>query len=118
MIARLPHRRARITIGAGAGVVFGVILGTGVGGGVVANGYLVAGPNAIAGEWGHIPLPAFRQDHAVEILERGIVDRVDVLTVERSFTVIIKAVISDILLDPCCFVVGKCRCQRPVIRRL
>ncbi|MFN3077299.1 MAG: ROK family protein [Alphaproteobacteria bacterium] len=42
---------------AGAPVVFGVILGTGVGGGLVVNGHLVAGPNAIAGEWGHNPLP-------------------------------------------------------------
>lgn len=41
----------------GAGTVFGVILGTGAGGGVVVNGDLVSGPNAIAGEWGHIPLP-------------------------------------------------------------
>ncbi len=37
--------------------VFGVILGTGVGGGIVINGSPVAGPNAIAGEWGHNPLP-------------------------------------------------------------
>jgi fructokinase len=43
--------------GAGAGIVFGVILGTGVGAGIVANGRLLAGPNAIAGEWGHNPLP-------------------------------------------------------------
>ena len=43
--------------GAGAAVVFGVILGTGVGGGVVVRGDLVQGPNAIAGEWGHNPLP-------------------------------------------------------------
>lgn len=40
-----------------AGIVFGVILGTGVGGGIVVNGSLVNGPNAIAGEWGHNPLP-------------------------------------------------------------
>ena len=38
-------------------VVFGVILGTGVGGGVVVHGRLVEGVNAIGGEWGHIPLP-------------------------------------------------------------
>jgi fructokinase len=44
--------------GAGAQVVFGVILGTGVGGGVVVHGRLVEGVNAIAGEWGHIWLPA------------------------------------------------------------
>ena len=43
--------------GAGAQVVFGVILGTGVGGGVVAHGRLIEGINAIGGEWGHIPLP-------------------------------------------------------------
>ncbi|HEX4871885.1 MAG TPA: ROK family protein [Nevskiaceae bacterium] len=42
---------------AGAAVVFGVILGTGVGGGIVVHGRLLAGPNAIAGEWGHNPLP-------------------------------------------------------------
>lgn len=47
------------TDGAGAGfaTVFGVILGTGVGGGIVANGRLLTGPNAVAGEWGHNPLP-------------------------------------------------------------
>lgn len=45
--------------GAGAGqrVVFGVILGTGVGGGIVVDGRLLTGPNRIAGEWGHNPLP-------------------------------------------------------------
>lgn len=42
---------------AGAAVVFGVILGTGVGGGIVVGGQVVAGANAIAGEWGHNPLP-------------------------------------------------------------
>ena len=42
---------------AGARSVFGAILGTGVGGGVVIAGKLVAGANAIAGEWGHNPLP-------------------------------------------------------------
>ena len=43
--------------GAGAEVVFGVILGTGVGGGIVVRGHVLTGPNAIAGEWGHNPLP-------------------------------------------------------------
>ncbi len=43
--------------GKGAGSVFGVILGTGTGSGVVINGRLLSGPNAIAGEWGHNPLP-------------------------------------------------------------
>jgi fructokinase len=42
---------------AGAEVVFGVILGTGVGGGIVVGGEALAGANAIAGEWGHNPLP-------------------------------------------------------------
>ncbi len=42
---------------AGAASVFGVILGTGVGGGIVINGRVIDGPNAIAGEWGHNPLP-------------------------------------------------------------
>jgi fructokinase len=45
--------------GAGKGkqVVFGVILGTGVGGGIVVAGRVLTGPNAVAGEWGHNPLP-------------------------------------------------------------
>jgi fructokinase len=43
--------------GKGAAVVFGVILGTGVGGGIVVDGRVLTGPNAIAGEWGHNPLP-------------------------------------------------------------
>jgi fructokinase len=43
--------------GAGARVVFGVILGTGVGGGIVVDGKVLAGANAIAGEWGHNPMP-------------------------------------------------------------
>jgi fructokinase len=43
--------------GSGAEVVFGVILGTGVGGGIVAGGRVLTGANAIAGEWGHNPLP-------------------------------------------------------------
>ncbi len=42
---------------AGAPVVFGVIVGTGCGGGVVVHGQVLTGPNAIAGEWGHNPLP-------------------------------------------------------------
>jgi fructokinase len=46
----------------GARVVFGVILGTGVGGGVVVDGKVLTGPNAIAGEWGHSPLPWPRDD--------------------------------------------------------
>ena len=41
----------------GADSVFGVILGTGVGGGLVVDGRVLVGRNAIAGEWGHNPLP-------------------------------------------------------------
>ncbi len=47
---------------AGAACVLAVILGTGVGGGIVIDGKLRAGPNAIAGEWGHNPLPWPRAD--------------------------------------------------------
>ncbi len=43
--------------GQGAPVVFGVILGTGVGAGIVVNGRALDGANGIAGEWGHNPLP-------------------------------------------------------------
>jgi fructokinase len=50
--------------GAGAASAFGVILGTGVGAGIVVRGRLLTGPNAIAGEWGHNPLPAPRLDPA------------------------------------------------------
>jgi fructokinase len=48
--------------GAGAEVVFGVILGSGVGGGVVVRGRIVEGVNAIGGEWGHVPLPSPQDD--------------------------------------------------------
>jgi fructokinase len=48
--------------GAGYSVVFGVILGTGVGGGIVVDGKVLNGPNAITGEWGHNPLP-WAHDH-------------------------------------------------------
>jgi fructokinase len=48
---------ARDGAGAGTACVFGVILGTGVGAGIVVNGVLLEGPNGIAGEWGHNPLP-------------------------------------------------------------
>jgi fructokinase/N-acetylglucosamine kinase len=48
---------------AGAETVFGVILGTGVGGGIVFRGQVLTGANAIAGEWGHSPLPYFQFAH-------------------------------------------------------
>ena len=47
---------------AGAPVTFGVILGTGVGGGLVVHGRCLAGANRIAGEWGHNPLPSPADD--------------------------------------------------------
>jgi fructokinase len=43
--------------GRGARVVFGVIVGTGTGGGIAVEGRVLVGPNAVAGEWGHNPLP-------------------------------------------------------------
>src|SRR5262245_14052824 len=50
--------------GAGRGwpIVFGVILGTGVGGGIVVEGHLLVGAQAIGGEWGHNALPLPRDD--------------------------------------------------------
>jgi fructokinase len=48
--------------GKGAPVVFGVILGTGAGAGIVVHQKVLTGPNAIAGEWGHNPLPWPRED--------------------------------------------------------
>jgi fructokinase len=42
---------------AGAGLVFAVILGTGCGGGIAVEGHVHIGPNGVAGEWGHNPLP-------------------------------------------------------------
>ncbi len=47
--------------GMGARVVFGVILGTGVGGAIAVEGRVLTGANAIAGEWGHNPLPLPRE---------------------------------------------------------
>jgi fructokinase len=41
----------------GYGVVFGVIIGTGCGGGISVGGRLLNGPNGLSGEWGHLPLP-------------------------------------------------------------
>ena len=61
--------------GSGASVVFGVILGTGVGGGIVVNGRLLTGANAVAGEWGHTPLPYFRTDPSTTAVEEALPDR-------------------------------------------
>ena len=48
--------------GKGAAVVFGAILGTGAGGGIVVNGQVLNGHNALTGEWGHTPLPWMTRD--------------------------------------------------------
>ena len=48
---------ARDGAGVGAASVFGVIVGTGTGAGIVVSGRLLTGVNGIAGEWGHNPLP-------------------------------------------------------------
>src|SRR5574343_707236 len=48
--------------GRDAETVFGIILGTGVGGGIVIRRHVLAGANSIAGEWGHNPLPALQPD--------------------------------------------------------
>jgi fructokinase len=53
--------------GAGQAVVFGVILGTGVGGGVVVHGRVLEGGHGIAGEWGHNPLPGMLAQELAEI---------------------------------------------------
>jgi fructokinase len=55
---------ARGGAGQGYRVVFGVIIGTGTGGGLVVDGKLLIGPHAISGEWGHNPLPWWRADDA------------------------------------------------------
>ena len=47
---------------AGAEIVFGVIIGTGTGGGIAIRGRILTGVNAIAGEWGHNPIPWPRQE--------------------------------------------------------
>jgi fructokinase len=49
---------------AGAEVVFGVILGTGCGGGIALSGHVHVGPNGVSGEWGHNPLPWATPDEA------------------------------------------------------
>ena len=57
---------ARDGAGRGANVVFGVILGTGVGGGIVIGGGLLEGANAVGGEWGHTPMPYLQADRVID----------------------------------------------------
>lgn len=61
----LALSEARDGAAAGAQSVFGVIIGTGVGGGLIIHGELHVGRNAIAGEWGHNPLPWAQADSEV-----------------------------------------------------
>ena len=55
----IAWRLSEATDGAGAGadVVFAAILGTGIGAGIAVHGRVLSGPNRLAGEWGHNPLP-------------------------------------------------------------
>lgn len=53
---------------AGATVVFGIILGTGVGGGLVIDHKVIAGANGLTGEWGHTPLPWRREEDGPPLL--------------------------------------------------
>ncbi len=57
--------------GAGQGVVFGVILGTGCGGGIVVDGKVLRGRNHVTGEWGHNPLPWPRPDETARAGNAG-----------------------------------------------
>jgi fructokinase len=52
--------------GTGASVVFGVIAGTGLGGGVVVDGKLLGGAHGVGGEWGHIPLPGITAEELAD----------------------------------------------------
>ena len=47
-------------------VVFGIILGSGCGGGLVVENKILVGPNAFAGEWGHVPLPNSKNNYTIE----------------------------------------------------
>ncbi len=60
--------------GAGASTVFGAILGTGVGGGLVVDGAILHGANRNAGEWGHTPMAYLRHTHAAQDGESTVFD--------------------------------------------
>ena len=47
-------------------IVFGIILGSGCGGGLVIDKKILVGPNAFAGEWGHVPIGKSKKDHNIE----------------------------------------------------
>lgn len=105
---------------AGARVVFGVILGTGVGGGIVVDGRVLVGPNAIAGEWGHNTLPGESEarpcycgrENCIETflsgpalaLEGGAADEAAMARYERRLARALSQVIN--ILDPDVIVLG------------
>ncbi|MBX7136091.1 MAG: ROK family protein [Fimbriimonadaceae bacterium] len=67
-------------------VVFGVIMGTGVGGGIVVDGHVLTGPNGIAGEWGHVPLPGVTDPRPCYCGKSGCVETViSGPAIEREF---------------------------------
>ena len=47
-------------------IVFGIILGSGCGGGIVIDNKILTGPNCFSGEWGHVPLPNSKKNYTVE----------------------------------------------------
>ncbi|OYU72905.1 MAG: transcriptional regulator, partial [Burkholderiales bacterium PBB5] len=65
--------------GAGAAVVFAAILGTGTGAGIAVHGRVLTGPNGLAGEWGHNPLPWAPADEARPVCYCGQVGCVETL---------------------------------------
>ena len=71
---------------AGAQVVFGAILGTGCGGGVVVDGRTIEGRNGVAGEWGHTPLPwPSKDEHQAHSCWCGRVDCLETWTSGSAF---------------------------------
>lgn len=93
---------ARFGAAKGKRLVFGVIMGTGVGGGIVVDGRVLSGPNMIAGEWGHIPMPGVSDPQPCYCGRRGCVETVICgPAVERDFlkrtgrSLTLKEIVSD-----------------------
>ena len=88
--------------GAGATTIFGVIIGTGCGGGVAVNQRLLSGPNAIAGEWGHNPLPGYcpERDGPAQPCYCGKTNCIESFVFGRSLASVIN------ILDPQVIVLG------------
>lgn len=71
---------------AGARVVFGAILGTGCGGGVVVDGRTIEGRNGVGGEWGHSPLPwSSKDEHQAHLCWCGRTDCLETWTSGSAF---------------------------------